>query len=308
MKDRLRRIMARHYAPLGRNHAHEREKLMALIRSASPESGDVHPDIVELQRLPALDDTHQGKQRHSRKWSHFMKNHYIKLAVACLLVAVLAWTFLIRSESTPSAYAALTQAIDNSEAAEWVHYVTSGGIESEGWISTAPFRRGAKTEETLEYSELEGNRVVAYNYDRKNNTLRISSTEVPAELLSKLLEQPTFLGAILFGMQHEAEQAGGGDLTREEESSEDKTYVVIRLERSRDDYMQVTIDKASQRVVRLRVANKQMPEAMVGTIDYPETGPADIYELGVPRDAKIVNQIQNAVPTENSVSPPEAGN
>ncbi len=56
------------------------------------------------------------------------------------------------------------------------------------------------------------------------------------------------------------------------------------------------VDSEAKRVVSLRMegldaADGERPVSITMHIDYPGTGPADIYALGVPRDARIVDHI-----------------
>ena len=78
------------------------------------------------------------------------------------------------------------------------------------------------------------------------------------------------------------------------------------LLRTPQDY-EVTfrVDRTTQLPVEMRstekFASNDPTDERIYAIDYPETGPSDIYALGVPRDAKVVDRRRARIKTSKDI-------
>ena len=250
---------------------------------------------IRLKTSPGLDARvmELGMQPVPRTGRH-LSTRVARLAaatVAVCMVVVLAWWLLSRSEVMPSAYAELMEAVENSKAAEWVHIrMDVDGQQVEGWVSFKPTRTFTKEGERVEVVDYQAGR--SWKYDPEARTITI---------IEMANEEDPFagVGSYLDFMLAEFEQAKheeGLSLVKGEEIIEGKKYIIftVRVEAEGVSAQgRVIIDPELNRVARMErfVESEGMTKPQVIEYEYPKTGPADIYALGVPRDARIVNMI-----------------
>lgn len=69
--------------------------------------------------------------------------------------------------------------------------------------------------------------------------------------------------------------------------------------------MTFRVDRTTQLPVEMRstekFASNDPTDERIYAIDYPETGPSDIYALGVPRDAKVVDRRRARIKTSKDI-------
>ena len=222
-----------------------------------------------------------------------MKTHWTKCAsvAAVICLAVLGfWWFRAGPDMASSAYAEFAQAIENSKAAEWVHYRTiQGGEQVEGWISMQPYRQFSRKGNSIDY--IDGQTAQSFHYDVSNRTLTMKLIpELRSEPFVTLLKKKSFLEVALAGFEHLQEDQKL-QFTRGQRIIDGKTYTILSVnsKTNKDMQMQITIDPAVHQIISIMGPDANSGERITINLDYPETGPADIYEFGVPRDAKIVD-------------------
>jgi len=215
----------------------------------------------------------------------------VGVPIAAVCLALLAGRYLLSGRGVmPSAYAELMQAARNSQAAQWLHATgTAGGEEVEGWFSLRPFRTFLKRGDQVEAADAEAHR--EYKYDPATNTLTVSYVpEVPEEMR----QAPSFLAAMLAQLER-AEQEGLIEITKRHVLADGRKYEVYTVTLNNEEAMEatLTVDSSTQRLVRIE--SQASPPGGCGPMelafDYPDSGPADIYALGVPRDAKVVENL-----------------
>ncbi len=233
----------------------------------------------------------------TRRRSIVQRIHYVKprtraaagAALACL-AAVAAWWLLTGHEPMGSAYAELAQAAENSQAAEWVHFrATVGEEDAEMWLSLRPLRAFIRRGDRVQGADAEAHR--EYEYDPGTRTLTVTYM---AEASPDAREAKNFLSLFMGGMER-AQKEGLMQISTAEQIVAGETYVIYTLTATKDGKQtQVTVDASTQRIVRME---SQDPDGPCGPgpfeveFDYPEAGPADIYAVGVPRDAKVVEKL-----------------
>ncbi len=285
MNDQLKDDLPGLYRPLGRDHGRQKAQLMALLPEAAPEP--TRSPWRRAARLMTGDNTMTMKRR-------LLKLSPAAAAVAAVVVGV--W-MLTSPGGLESAYAELTEAVNKTRAAEWVHFKGKHmGKEAEGWISVSPIRQAVKSADRIDY--LDGSKLTRSVYTRADGTLRVEPLPPEARAALKKLGQKTFLGVVLAHFD-DMKAKEGGKLTRRTEKVGGKTYTLFTVEnKNREETMTLRVDTATKRVVTMMGKGGTWKEPMKIDLDYPQTGPADIYALGVPRDTKVVgSKIPKAVRT-----------
>jgi hypothetical protein len=218
--------------------------------------------------------------------------------VAAIAAAVLLALFFF-SQSTSVSWAEMLAAVGSRR---WVHGTTtySDGqhrATSEFWVSTAHRSAAFKLGDQRQFEDLETG--ISLQYDAKEATIY--------RILSLRLGNGRFTEAHLPGLLDKliADKADSRDLfygervikaERHQEEQDGKLWLdyLIQLER---------IDNASlNRTVRIRLdQDTQLPElweehqangaTAVTRFDYPDSGPRNIYELDVPKTAKLIDRV-----------------
>lgn len=222
------------------------------------------------------------------------------LAAAVCLVALGFWWLLKGHGFAPSAYAELLEAVNNSEAAEWVHWHTAPqGLEQDHWVAFRPYRHFIKREDRITAFDYGQRR--RYIYDVSSRTLTIDPIEKGSERLEKA---KNFFEDCMASI--EAAQARGArvSISKAQETIDGKTYTVFTRTNKEGTYRsRYIVDPNTQRIIRWEgiplagfrdpTGYYKVPRSM--EYDYPDTGPEDIYALGVPRDAHIVREASEEV-------------
>ncbi len=267
-------------------HDKDNEALIQRELTSAVESFSPPADLKEqIRRQIHAEQTPQSPRRSIavRKWVFRLAP---AAAAAILLVAALFW-LTPTANSNGSAYAMISQALDNTEAAEWVH-LTVDGYEriQEVWVSFQPLRYYAKAPGGVE--SYNGESRLKLGYNEKTNTLNVHVIKIEAAETLDVTGITTvrdWLNKIL-----ENSEQHGSVITEDEVRSKDRLFTVYTIPPKQGGRgMQFWVDQARDRLVRFEcLAGSGDDRPIVVMLDYPETGPADIYALGVPRDAKVV--------------------
>lgn len=211
-------------------------------------------------------------------------------AAAVGLVVASAALLTPNRDSRGAAYAALMEAVENTETAEWVHFRVIEGDAGEGWFSVHPLRQIVKHKQQIEY--LDAGSGLMHRYDPAKNTVtveRFDFGDVPAEMK----EATSFLGMVM-ACARALVKEHGAKLIQSRQEIGGKTYNVFTIEHERDEdrsksALHIRVDADSGLIESMRLAGDQLPQPVMLEFDYPETGPLDIYALGVPRDARVID-------------------
>ncbi len=200
----------------------------------------------------------------------------LALVGAGCLVAVALWWFSGAGGPTASAHAELVQAVENSNGAEWVHLLksVSGEETVEAWFSFTPFRGFWRMGDRVAHRDLASNRL--YAYDPSSGTIAIDYFSGEPQVENAM----NYYDLVLEGLDRAEDMR--------KEIIHGKTYTVFTVTSKDGQTGRITVDPQVQRVVMMQKESKR--GLVVIAVDYPATGPADIYDLGVPRDARIVDK------------------
>lgn len=264
-----------------------------------------HPDITNcLKRLAAvkpspeatqqvLDRVRQALATNRRPHATrriIMRRITVSGGIAAAVAATVALVVLLATHSqsplVSPAYAELTQAVQATQRAEWIHFTGKDG--SETWMSFRPVRRFDKLPNKA-VSAVDGTALLQYWYEPKENLLTINSLPGPPSL-SSFSSGFDFLMADMKYQEH----VGKYKVAKETEKRDDKILTVYVM-------TPVSADQPSQRLVVDPQTNRIVEVGDGGdriTLDYPPSGPQDVYAVGVPKNAKIVDNSPSAEATQ----------
>lgn len=186
---------------------------------------------------------------------------------------------------TASAAETLQRAVEASKKARWAHVKIVSGEEQgeETWWSLKPLRMFHKDERGITGEDVDKRE--QYRYERATNTLTISSL-VTGD--SKVMEgADNYFDAMMKFLEYE-----GAQTSKVTEKADGRTLELVAGV-SKSMVWRVYIEPETKRIVRMETEMKNRdgsPRKSVYEFDYPEAGPADVYALGVPTDARVVDR------------------
>ena len=203
------------------------------------------------------------------------------VAVAALLCGL---AFLLSEVLVPSAHAQLRRALENSKAAEWVHFrMNTDEGEAEHWLSLRPVRIIRKVGEAVEYTDTALGQKWVYDPNRRE----IEIQDLPKDQHA-LSVAGSFFDYYMDALE-KARDHDGVQFSRKEAVENGRKMLVFEFNfQSQATMGKCIVDVALKRIVRCEGQQADQPPVRI-TFDYPEEGPADIYAVGVPRDATIAN-------------------
>jgi len=221
-----------------------------------------------------------------RKKGIFTMNRIMKIAavfvVAAGLVGILAWAMGYGSQS---AMAQLAQAMEGTRNAEWMHFAGIQGQPGEVWISARPARMAAKMPGRMLF--VAADQMMESVYDARTGILQISAIQEPD---SRIVDAANVLEMLLRQFE-KAVKENGAKLSRRTERVGGREYIVFSYAGSDPSQgyqeFELKVDPAANRIVTIRAGGNAYPQPVTVDVDYPPTGPTDIYALGVPKDAPI---------------------
>jgi len=189
-------------------------------------------------------------------------------------------------------FAEIMAAVKDSETADWAHIKITGGMTGELWISVKPLRQAVIQETRIQY--LDGGHAALHIYDPAENTLTVQR-EILGEHFAKLQEAGSIRGLVMSALQHQGD-LHQAQMTQSRQEADGRQYDIFTLNEEYEDEgttaeskAEVYVDVDTNRVERLVLTGDRLTQPYTMQFDYPETGPLDIYALGVPQDAKIVD-------------------
>jgi hypothetical protein len=236
-------------------------------------------------------------------WRTIVKNPITKLATAAVLVVAVLWG-IHHVGGRDTASVALADVIEAMHNTEWAHchiVVDVTGVDEEiakknrgkgweSWESVNPLCRIEKHNNGKIYFT-EKNQGKTSRYDPETNTITIVEYEKP----STSQEDYASIGD-MYIKQISAFEKQGNKVNYEEGVYEGHPVRIISIDVTsnygRRTKMSVIIESENHLPKKFTAQQwlKGQYEGLIsGTFDYPETGPKDIYALGVPRTAKIID-------------------
>lgn len=214
------------------------------------------------------------------------------LAVAATIVVVALTAVAFRwdgTEFTSVAFADFDAALSKIREPEWIHYREGN---REFWLSFQPYRQFERHPDGVWARDRVSDR--SYRYDRTTKALTIEHIGRPdqMETLGSFAE---FMRRKINSLTEEGKTISKG--TEAYQGKNATVYVVTGFRENEGGKWAVAkyfLDPASDRVLGfeggLGFERLYWPLLHI-PVDYPAEGPHDIYDVGVPRDAKVVDKM-----------------
>ncbi|MCK4999826.1 MAG: hypothetical protein KAS23_09830 [Anaerohalosphaera sp.] len=229
-----------------------------------------------------------------------MKTKTARLAIAAvLLIAVLSLTIM---DKTVSPAYALEQSLEAMKNETWMHmvpYSQMKGAETvfgENWFSAThgieAIKRGDGSCGISYFDKDE-----SYSYDPATETITLSLVN-KANIISRTNSYGDLFNNIIDTLNEHA----GTEITKTAEVQNGKNVIAIEVKVPKGDplgsigteHWLFTMDEDSYLPTRMKLQgydeDGEFVEVFDAAFDYPNNGPMDIYELGVPKTAKIIDK------------------
>ena len=286
------------------------EKIKKLFAKSDVTVNSKVDDRIISNALTALEKSEktQSVSAEPNIWRIIMKSKITKLAAAAMIIVAIIIgvnQFGGSIDLATIAFADISEAMKN---APWMHNINWGGFESlekgivnELWIGfKTKIQAETWSDGTVHFCNIKERK--KYEYDPENNsiTIYVLEDDLPSYILfswSDLSSPVSFLEYVVKMLEEQGvefitkETEYNGQivqlqeiLTPERPNKWGESYI-IRL------YIQP--DTKLLLAVQVKGTDSNGNTIMDGeiTYSYPQTGPADIYDLGVPRDAQIIDKL-----------------
>jgi hypothetical protein len=250
-------------------------------------------------------------------WRIIMKNRITKLATAGIVIVILSAGIYLFTDSGTSV--ALGQVKAAMEKIDWVHS-SSEGTSLEGWFAFESKVIIEKQEDgTINYFNFRDNR--QYFYDPGTETIEIAKI-VPEDVFAAGFEDPFFKrydGPFEY-LADTAKliRAEGGKFMQSTGEYEGKKVVIWDLSHKNPGYYSIDVnsqmveaprEEYGDEMIKVFIDAKKHLPLLIKTkfvkngkleyethtrLEYPEVGPKDIYDLGVPKSAQIADRTQQS--------------
>ena len=275
-----------------------------LVRDTAPQEGDVRTSVDKMSLLvdEGMDGPPGQRQRENARPRFVRKVGWIAAVAAVLVIGLGVLHFVTKPKLSLAAQIARSIA-----AQDWVHSTETfpNGQQLETWFSPSLDVSGLSNQERVEYRDHKLGE--SYEFVRADQTIyRVAESEFPRRYCrwSKLA---TFLPAMLadglpdqpmpqvFGIDGEDERIELLGHSIEPSAKEAELEYTIRclLEGNPVQFV-LHLDSDTMLPIRSVITGVMDGEEMTLTVglDYPDVGPNDIYDLGVPVNTKLVNRIE----------------
>ncbi len=266
----------------GRDDAVMRELLLLADRQEIQPPGDVLDSVRARLHENTVPSPSAAPRRAARgTW------RAVGIGAAAAVVALIALFFWMQPSST-----AWSQVVQSVRAMPWIHAkaVGSKGNSQESWASFSRNIGALRTDDMVRYDDFRSG--IRYEYDPQKKKLFRLSTSGEVQFKS---EEGLF-HAIFRGDATLGDNLLGQPIVQQRQRTVDeqgRRWILYELEFADPDSRD--LGKTTSVAIRVDPQTK-LPDSMTftrgdekwqTTIDYPDEGPADIYALGVPRDAPV---------------------
>jgi hypothetical protein len=277
------------------------DSLKKLIKERRYEADAETYDKALGSFLQAVDEHLEQKSVPSEPkiWRRIVKSRITKLAAAAAIIIGAYVVVHLSGGSIDVAGVTLAQIRENMRAMPWLHAVVEAkqaagtemvDIRCEFWICFERQLSAAKDSngKVIFQNELEH---IFQGYDPNTETITI--------LGKKGLNWNKNLSSVgdIPGAMIKAYEDAGEQVVRETGKYKGKDVLIFRMSAflgGRDMWVEMAVDAKMQVVVFINQKafdeDGKLTEEVNAHIDYPETGPETIYDVGVPRAAKIVSE------------------
>ena len=238
--------------------------------------------------------------RQPNVWRTIMKTKTAKLAIAAVvLVALLSLTLL---DKTVSPVYALEQSLEAMKNVTWMHAVPdsimAGGetVFGETWLSVTEgigaIKREDGSAEIVDYVNNE-----SYSYDPAAGTITLTLIS-DADVSDRTNSYSEYFDNIIdnISMRNDVEITTTTEVQNGEKVK--VVEVVVPIGKTQNDMIaekwRFVMDEKSYLPIRMQLQGCKADGKIVGifdsVFDYPSSGPMDIYQLGAPKNAKIIDK------------------
>lgn len=278
MKTPLDNDLNKVYESFNQNHNHLRQKLMASL-----------PDRSKQHKWA-------GRINHALAFTGgtIMRSRITKLAAAAVIIIAIIICVNQFSGSIDLATIAFADISEAMKKVPWMRMTNrgfGGNVEGPielliGFHTKIAASKDAKGKIYLvNFGEHK-----SYKYDPENHTVTtdyLYEDDFPAHLSSAF--------SLLESMQKMSEQQGAHIVTTEGERDGEKVQLQDISMAGMGQAVRLYIQPDSKLLLaaQVRVTDPNGSETVAGeiTFDYPQAGPANIYDLGVPRNAQVINKL-----------------
>lgn len=295
------------------------DKVRNLINKSKVETSHETDMRILGNAMEHMDKLRQERVTGTRPniWRNIMKSPITKLAAAAVIIIAVLVGINQFGGSTNNAGIAFAGTLEKMKRMPWIHGITvydtpKGRETSESWTCFDPLIWASKgTRSSTVYANYKEGKTYFYSprsYSNKISILPIGDEYKPAELPIDMIE---------YVLRTRTNQ--DTEISRESSTLDGKRIEIIHInspirkttlyrdvERNLLIRMDDVIDtpntepkrtsKKTKGKLSTKVPAKDLPKADLnvkykykGILDYPDQGPADIYDLGAPQDAEIDN-------------------
>ena len=259
--------------------------------------GDLRAAVERLKRSPVPEAAMQrALDRAARcaspvRWSD---HRLTRKAVLGFAAAVAGFIALGLWFSRPAdLWAEVVKAV---QAKPWIHGTLRGaklGQPHEFWISTSRALGGSRSGEQISF--FDDRLRITYRYEPKEkvlyrlpaSTADLAQGQQFLEIFQGLFRGDAELKAGFPGMILKAQKRGQTQKDGRKWDEYELHFLVASRPKA-DIRMTFVVDAQTRLPHSMTIENGESTEF---TFDYPEDGPADIYALGVPKDAKLIDRV-----------------
>jgi len=218
---------------------------------------------------------------------------------AAAIAATLLLALFLFSDGTSVSFAEMLAAVGSRP---WVHATTTyadgqRSTTSESWVSPAHRFAAIRFGDRRQFEDIETG--ILLQYDAKDGTIyrteslrlrggRLTEARLPG-LLDRLVADEDDSRDLFYG-----ERVVKAERHEEEQNGKRWLDYLIHLERidnpSLNRTVRIRIDRATQ-LPELWEVRKADGAVAITRFDYPDSGPRNIYELGVPKTAKLIDRV-----------------
>ena len=276
------------------------ERIEKLIREKRYKASAETYDKALGSFLQAVDDHVKQKSvpTEPKIWRKIVKSRITKLAAAAVIIIAACVVLHQSGGSIDVATVTFAQITENMRQMPWLHGVAEANQAAGAEMMEIRFEAWLCIERQLSAVK-DGNGKVIFQDELEHNFQAYDpNTETITILRDKELNWNKNLSSVgdIPGVMIKGFEEAGENVVRETGKYKGKDVLIFRMSAflgGRDLWVEMAVDAKMQVVVFINQKafdkDGKLTEDVNVHIDYPETGPETIYDVGVPRSAKIVH-------------------
>jgi hypothetical protein len=286
------------------------ERIEKLIKERRYEASAETYDRALGSFLQAVDDhiKHKAAPTEPRLWRKIMKSRITQLAAAAVIIIAACVVIHQSGGSLDGTTPALAQISENMKQMPWVHAIVEVEGEGqslglEGWFGFEHRISANINPKNGKIRHLDALKQIAQLYNPDPNTITISKTKF--RLFGGSVRSAFDLTELILKVVEDDANDTLVQETGRYEGKEVKIYKTSGILGGLNSEIELYVD-AKKNILLYFKQKSFLDEAETtfaevnGYFDYPEKGPVSIYDLGVPKSAKIVHPEDDKTTFENT--------